>query len=163
MARSIRSSAISFVNVKNDGAIGRMIRPSEADPPATKDGLGEDVSANAYIRTGIRVAAGLPTGAFANPQTGWPCNAPPWGELSAVNLNTGEIAWRIPFGRVDELEARGIANTGSLNKGGSLATAGGVLFIGATPDRRFHAYDSRTGKLLWETRLSAPAEANPIT
>jgi quinoprotein glucose dehydrogenase len=152
-----------FVNVKNDGAIGRMIRPSEADPPATKDGLGEDVSANAYIRTGIRVAAGRPTGAFANPQTGWSCNAPPWGELSAVNLNTGEIAWRIPFGRVDELEARGIANTGSFNKGGSLATAGGVLFIGATPDRRFHAYDSRTGKLLWETRLPAPAEANPIT
>lgn len=80
-----------------------------------------------------------------------------------MNLNTGEIAWRIPFGRVDDLEAKGVMNTGSFNKGGSLATAGGVLFIGASYDQRFHAYDSKTGKLLWETKLPEIAQANPIT
>jgi quinoprotein glucose dehydrogenase len=102
-------------------------------------------------------------GNFTNPETGWPCVAPPWGELSAVNYNTGEIAWRIPFGRVDALEARGVQNTGNFNKGGSVATAGGVLFIGASYDQRFHAYESKTGKLLWETKLSSDALANPIT
>lgn len=81
----------------------------------------------------------------------------------AINVNTGDIAWRAPFGRVDELEAKGVMNTGSLNLGGSVATATGLLFIGATTDHRFHAYDSRTGKLLWETKLAATAEANPVT
>jgi glucose dehydrogenase len=64
---------------------------------------------------------------------------------------------------VDELEAKGVMNTGSFNKGGSVATAGGLLFIGASYDARFHAYDSKTGKLLWETKLPAMAQANPIT
>jgi glucose dehydrogenase len=80
-----------------------------------------------------------------------------------VNYNTGDIAWRVPFGRVDALEAKGVMNTGSFNKGGSVATAGGLLFIGASYDQRFHAYDSRTGKLLWEVKLAANAQANPIT
>ena len=152
-----------FLNTKADGAIARMIKPSEAVPPAVKNGLGEDVSANAYIRTGIRAGNGRAIGSFTNPQTGWPCNAPPWGELSAVNYNTGEIAWRIPFGRVEALEAKGVMNTGSFNKGGSVATAGGVLLIGASYDQRFRAYESKTGKLVWETRLGADAQANPIT
>jgi quinoprotein glucose dehydrogenase len=64
---------------------------------------------------------------------------------------------------VESLEKIGIMNTGSSNMGGSVATAGGVLFIGATSDQRFHAYESKTGKLLWETRLGAALEANPIT
>ncbi|MBV9768783.1 MAG: pyrroloquinoline quinone-dependent dehydrogenase [Bryobacterales bacterium] len=153
-----------FLNTKADGAIGRMIKPSEADPPPNKNGLGEDLTQNAYIREGIRVnGVPRPVGSFSNPQTGWPCNAPPWGELSAVNYNTGEVAWRIPFGRVEALEAKGIMNTGAFNKGGAVATAGGVLFIGASYDRRFHAYESKTGKLLWETKLMADAQANPIT
>jgi glucose dehydrogenase len=153
-----------FVNTKADGAIARMIKPGDANPPSTKDGLGEDVSANAYIRTGIRVAgSNRAIGSFSNPNTGWPCQQPPWGELAAINYNTGEIAWRVPFGRVDTLEAKGVMNTGAFNKGGSVATAGGLLFIGATYDQRFHAYESKTGKLLWEVKLAANAEANPIT
>ena len=148
-----------FLNVKNDGAIAKMTKNERGAP---RNGLGEDTSQNAYVRTGVEIG-GRRNGNFGNPQTGWPCNAPPWGELSAVNLNTGDIAWRIPFGRVDALEAKGIKNTGSFNKGGSVATAGGLLFIGATPDKRFHAFESKTGKLLWETMLPAPGEANPIT
>jgi quinoprotein glucose dehydrogenase len=80
-----------------------------------------------------------------------------------VNLNTGDIAWRIPFGRVETAEARGIMNTGAINIGGSVATAGGVLFIGASTDQRFRVYESKSGKLLWETKLAANAQANPIT
>jgi len=148
-----------FLNVKNDGAIAKMVKNT---PGAPRNGLGEDTSQNAYIRQGVRMGD-RNVGSFSNPQTGWPCNAPPWGELSAVNYNTGELAWRIPFGRVDELEAKGVMNTGSFNKGGSVATAGGVLFIGASYDARFHAYESKTGKLLWETKLMANANANPIT
>ena len=148
-----------FLNSKNDGAISKMVKTVPGEP---KNGLGEDVSQNAYIRKGVRVG-GRTVGAFSNPQTGWPCNAPPWGELSAVNYNTGELAWRVPFGRVDELEAKGVMNTGSFNKGGSVATLGGLLFIGASYDGRFHAYDSKSGKLLWETKLPAMAQANPIT
>jgi quinoprotein glucose dehydrogenase len=149
-----------FLNTKADGAIGRMVKPAEA---TGRNGLGEDVSANAYIRNGIRAPNGRVIGSFTNPETGWPCVAPPWGELSAVNYNTGEIAWRIPFGRVDALEAQGVRDTGNFNKGGSVATAGGLLLIGASYDQRFHAYESKTGKLLWETKLSADALANPIT
>ncbi len=153
-----------FLNTKADGAIGRMIRPKDQNPPLLKDGLGEDVSTDEYIRTGIHVeGAKHPVGAFSNPNTGWPCEAPPWGELTAVNYNTGDIAWRIPFGRVDALEAKGVMNTGNLNKGGSVATAGGLLFIGASYDARFHAFESKTGKLLWEVKVPQNANANPIT
>jgi glucose dehydrogenase len=148
-----------FINTRNEGAIGSMIKPEEANPPATKNGLGEDLTQNRYIRAGPR---GQDT-SFVDPKTGWPCQQPPWGELMAINLNTGDIAWRIPFGRIEELETMGIMNTGSLNIGGSVATSGGLLFIGATIDHRFHAYESKTGKLLWETKLAAQAQANPIT
>jgi quinoprotein glucose dehydrogenase len=102
-------------------------------------------------------------GAMINPATGWPCQSPPWGELFAINVNTGEVAWRVPFGRVDSLEKIGVMNTGSYNIGGSVATASGLLFIGASDDARFHAYESKTGKLLWETKLPANGMANPIT
>jgi glucose dehydrogenase len=153
-----------FLNTKADGAIGRMIKPSEQDPASARNGLGEDVSANAYIRSGIRVEGQKRLiGSFSNPNTGWPCEAPPWGELTAVNYNTGDIAWRIPFGRVEALEAKRVMNTGAFNKGGSVATAGGLLFIGASYDQRFHAYDSKTGKLLWEVKVPADAIANPVT
>ena len=70
----------------------------------------------------------------------------------------------MPFGRVESLEKIGVTNTGSYNIGGSVATASGLLFIGATDDQRFHAYESKTGKLLWEIKLlTANGYANPIT
>ena len=92
----------------------------------------------------------------------WPCQKPPWGHLTAVNANTGEFAWRIVFGVTDELP-EGKKNTGRVNGGGSIATAGGLVFIGATNDKRFHAFDSKTGKLLWEVKLDYDAIATPIT
>ena len=79
----------------------------------------------------------------------------------AVNANTGDIAWRVPLGTSDEMEAKGIHNTGAFGQGGPIATAGGLVFIAGTIDKRFRAFDSRTGKVLWETKLDAEGHTNP--
>ena len=95
---------------------------------------------------------------------GYPAVAPPWGTLSAINLNTGDYVWKIPLGEYPELAAQGIKNTGTENYGGPIVTAGGLVFIGATNfDRKFRAFDKRTGKLLWETTLPLAGNATPIT
>jgi quinoprotein glucose dehydrogenase len=95
---------------------------------------------------------------------GYPAVTPPWGTLNAINLNTGEYAWKIPFGEYPELVAEGIKNTGTENYGGPIVTAGGLLLIGATNfDKKFRAFDKKTGKLLWETTLPFAGNATPIT
>ena len=96
-------------------------------------------------------------------QDQYPCQQPPWGELTAVNANTGDIVWRKPLGSYDELEAQGFKNTGAPNMGGSIATAGGLVFIAATTDSKFRAFDSRTGDELWMTRLDASGDSVPMT
>jgi len=111
----------------------------------------------------VRTSAYGPYARFWDVKTRIPCQNPPFGELVAVDLASGEIAWRSVLGRIEALEAIGVRNTGSLNIGGSIATAGGLVFIGATNDSRFRAFDSRTGKLLWETNLEASAHTIPIT
>ena len=98
---------------------------------------------------------------FRDPQD-YPPTTPPWGTLNAIDLNKGEIKWRIPFGEYPELTAKGMKDTGSDNYGGPVVTASGLLFIGATSfDKKFHAYDKLTGKLLWETTLPAAGNATP--
>ncbi len=92
---------------------------------------------------------------------GYPAIKPPWGTLSAVNMNTGELVWKIPFGEFEELKAKGIPATGRENYGGPVVTAGGVLFIGASSDGKFRAINKRTGKILLETDLPAPGVATP--
>jgi len=100
---------------------------------------------------------------FLDPD-GYPAVEPPWGTLNAIDLNKGEIAWKIHFGEYPELAAKGAATTGSENYGGPVVTAGGLLFIGATiRDHKFRAYDKATGKLLWETTLPAAGIATPAT
>ena len=95
---------------------------------------------------------------------GYPAVKPPWGTLTAINLDTGKLAWRLPLGEYPELAAAGIKNTGSENYGGPVVTAGGVLFIAATSfDKKIRAFDKDTGKLLWEATLPAAGNATPAT
>jgi quinoprotein glucose dehydrogenase len=102
-------------------------------------------------------------GNFWDGNKNWPCQQPPWGELIAVNVNTGDIAWRVPLGSFEELDALGVPPTGTPNRGGPIATAGGLVFIAASQDARFRAFDARTGKELWSADLSENGRAVPIT
>ncbi len=97
---------------------------------------------------------------FRTPE-GYPAVSPPWGTLNAINLNTGESLWRIPLGTYPELSAQGIPPTGTENYGGPVATAGGVVFIAATLDRKIRAVHQRTGEVLWSAELPAAGFATP--
>ena len=100
---------------------------------------------------------------FLDPD-GYPAIAPPWGTLNAINLATGQYAWKIPLGEYPELVKQGLKDTGTENYGGPIVTAGGVVFIGATNfDRKFRAFDKDTGRLLWETTLPFAANTTPLT
>jgi quinoprotein glucose dehydrogenase len=91
-----------------------------------------------------------------------PCQRPPWSRLVAVNANTGEIAWQTTLGINENLPA-GKQNVGGSGSAGPTVTAGGLVFIAATDDRRFRAFDSKTGKELWVTTLDGAGNANPIS
>ena len=131
-----------FVNYSNLGQTGHMVKSPEDSPmPYRNEG--------AY-------------GRFMDKE-GYPCGAPPWGELAAVDTRTADVVWRVPLGSFDELEAKGLKDTGSPNLGGAIATAGGLVFIAATNDQKFRAFDSRTGKQLWIAKLDAAGNATPIT
>lgn len=93
-----------------------------------------------------------------------PCTAPPWNMLVAVDMVSGDIRWKIPFGRLDKLMPFPIPlNLGGPSAGGPIVTASGLIFIGATPDNRVHAYDIETGEELWEMRAPTSAMATPMT
>lgn len=116
---------------------------------------GEDTGKEGYQFTGYRK--------FVDPD-GYPAVQPPWGTLNAIDLNTGKYLWKIPLGEYPALAARGMTHTGSENYGGPVVTAGHVLFIGATVyDNKFRAFDSQTGRLLWEEKLPSAGAATPAT
>ena len=140
----------AFVNTQSVGNINKLVKSDDG---------------TRYVRVGPdNSSLSLGEGSlFWDGDRNWPCQQPPWGELTAVNVNTGAIAWRVPLGSFDELDAKGVPKTGTPNMGGSVVTAGGLLFIGATVDARFHAFESRTGRELWSAKMDTDAQASPIT
>jgi len=131
-----------FVNTMDFGSLNQMVKSANG---------------TSYSRAGYKGS-----NRFADQAHNLPCNQPPWGRLFAINVNTGDIAWQVPLGITDSLPLEK-QNTGRPNIGGSMATAGGLVFIGATDDSRFRAFDSKTGKELWVTRIDAGAHSAPIT
>lgn len=126
--------------------VGATVKAQEANP--------EEWS-NKYTFMGYRK--------FLDPD-GYPAISPPWGTLNAIDLKTGKCLWKIPFGEYPELAKRGMKNTGSENYGGPVVTASGILFIGATVyDQKLHAFDTSTGRLLWEGELPFAGVATPST
>jgi quinoprotein glucose dehydrogenase len=105
---------------------------------------------------------GAPSARFSQPETKLMCQAPPWGQLSAIDVNTGKIAWHVPLGVSDNVPAEN-AKTGRPNIGGSIATASGLVFIGASDDSRFRAFDAKTGREVWTVKLDASAHATPVS
>ena len=134
-----------FTNTQNLGGIFKLAKGPDGER---------------WVRKGPALS---PRARFWQPDTLWPCQQPPWGELSAVNVNTGDVVWRVTLGEYDDLTAKGVPKTGALNIGGTTVTAGGLVFIGGTLDQKFRAFDSGSGKELWVTKLHAPAHAVPIT
>ena len=93
---------------------------------------------------------------FSSPMPhGYPAISPPWGTLNAIDLVNGDIMWKVPLGEYPELAAKGIRNTGTMNFGGAVATAGGLLFIAATADEKIRAFETHSGRVLWEYQLPA--------
>ena len=152
-----------FVNGTNlaDIVVMEARRASSPGQPAgreivTREGLHADVT---YRRKAIDVRQNK----FWHPETLWPCQQPPWGVLSSIDLATGDYDWQVPLGEVPELTARGVPPTGTINMGGPIVTAGGLLFIAGSNDRRFRAFDSASGRVLWAGQLEGSGHANPMT
>jgi quinoprotein glucose dehydrogenase len=101
-------------------------------------------------------------GRFKHPELNMMCQQPPWGSLTAVNVHTGEFAWRVPLGVTDRLPPEK-QKTGRPSSGGPIVTASGLVFIGATDDSRFRAFDAKTGQELWTEKLPASSHSVPVT
>ncbi len=148
-----REAIAGYLYGDDDHAASGAAR-SEPAPPS-------EIDSSAYARFVDR--NGYPAHRKFLDADGNPAIKPPWGTLNAIDLNTGEYRWRIPLGEFKELTAKGIPPTGSPNYGGPLVTAGGLVFIAATKDGMFRAFDRATGKCVWEIMLPAAAFATPTT
>lgn len=146
-----------FVNTNEMGQLsGLRDRAPNARGPAQPNGVGNRVHPDGPYE-------GFPGGGrFKDRATNMMCQQPPWGQLTAVNVHTGEFAWRVPLGITDSLPPDK-QNTGRPGNGGTIATASGLVFVGATDDGRFRAFDAKSGKELWTVKLGGAAQATPST
>jgi len=146
-----------FANTNELGQIsGLRDRQAPEAGPARADGVGNRVDPDGPYE-------GVPGGGrFKDNASNMMCQQPPWGQLIAVNVNTGEFAWRVALGITESLPPEK-QQTGRPGNGGTIATAAGLIFVGATDDSRFRAFDAKTGKELWTFKLAGAAEATPMT
>lgn len=151
--------------------VGFIRGEAESPAPARSNDQEEKVSEEQWTtyvsdqdKPGFREPPFTHTGynRFLDPD-GYPAVRPPWGTLNAIDLNTGEYVWTTTLGELPELTAQGIPPTGTENYGGPVVTAGGVIFIGASKDEHFRAFDRKTGRELWKTKLPAGGYATPST
>ena len=143
------------------GRLGAAPSNVEGQAPAGR-GRGRGAGRGGGGGGGAPFAAVPGGGRFKDEASNMMCTQPPWGQLTAIDVNTGEFAWRVPLGVTDSLPPDK-QKTGRPGNGGSIVTAGGVVFIGATDDSRFRAFDAKTGKELWVVKLGAAAHATPST
>ncbi len=153
--------SIVVTNVMNAGQWGHLEKAdAEGAPRAGRGGPG-DGGGPPRSREPFRKVT-PEGGRFWDPKTQYSCAPTPWGELIAVNTNTGGIAWRVPLGSFDELEKKGI-KSGRPSLGGAITTAGDLVFVAATTDGYFRAFDASNGAELWSAKLSVPGHAIPST
>jgi len=146
-----------FVNTNEMGQLsGLKDRDPNARGPAQANGVGNRVDPNGPYEG---FAGG---GRFKDRASNMMCQQPPWGQLTAVNVHTGEFAWRVPLGVTDTLPPDK-QKTGRPGNGGTIATASGLVFVGATDDGRFRAFDAKSGRELWTVKLGGAAQATPST
>ncbi len=155
--------SFGFLSPSQKSAIAdHLLSLTSATPPAGANDAARNVES-----TGADVLGRVPytmTGYNRWLDTnGYPAIKPPWGTLNAIDLNTGEYKWRVPLGEIPALTARGVPITGTENYGGPVVTAGGLVFIAATKDEMFRAFDRKTGRILWQTKLPAGGYASPST
>jgi quinoprotein glucose dehydrogenase len=149
---------VVFVNTSSAMHLVTLI-PAAKVPAAKMAELGVEISQQEGAPFGMRREV-------MRSMLGLPCNPPPWGQLHAIDMRTGNILWEVPFGTTADLAPGSqllLHNTGVPNFGGPLATASGLVFIGATLDDYLRAFDAGSGKLLWQGRLPAGGQANPMT
>jgi quinoprotein glucose dehydrogenase len=151
-----------FVNTSNLGSLSNGPRTGAGASSGTTAAMGAPAASGGRGFIAGNNGGGGGGNRFVD-QDRYPCNRPPWGQLAAVNVNTGDIAWQVTLGGYKQLEEKGIMDAGAVNGGASIVTASGVLFIGATNDHRFRAFDARTGKQLWMIDLDGNALAEPAT
>jgi glucose dehydrogenase len=138
-----------ILNVRNVAGMGRMDKSKDGDA--------------VLYRRYSPLGPGSANARFWDPKKEMPCQQPPWAELMAVNGDSGDIVWRVPLGVTDELEAVGIHDTGAFGQGGPMVTAGGLVFIAGTRDNRLRAFETSSGKMLWETKLDSQGHTMPVT
>jgi quinoprotein glucose dehydrogenase len=156
-----RMPSFNSLNDEQTTALLRYLKTPDLANPAPSNAATPSSGRTRYVNTAAYRFTGFHR--FIDPD-GYPAIKPPWGTLSAIDMKTGKYLWKIPLGQYPELVAKGMSDTGSENFGGPIVTAGGLVFIGATIyDRKFRAFDSSTGKLLWEADLPFSGVATPAT
>lgn len=146
--------AFAHLSDKERDAIARYVLELEERTAEEKKGIFERDPDILFSNTGYN--------RFLTPK-GYPAVEPPWGTLNAIDLSKGELLWKKPLGEFEELKQQGVPATGAENYGGSFVTAGGLLFVAASRDEMFRAFDKKTGAVLWEYKLPAGGYATPST